>query len=51
MDRKSKHRSRVLIQGELDDMGARTEHKPHESLNYPGQAIRKAKETSGTAIK
>jgi transposase len=37
IDKKQKHKRRVLTEEKLDDMGARLEHTPRKSLKRPAQ--------------
>jgi transposase len=51
IDKKTKHKHRVLTEEELDDTGARLQHTPRKSLKCLAQEIGESKSSASTATK
>jgi hypothetical protein len=49
IDKKTKHKHRVLTEEKLDEIGARLEHKPRKSLKCPAQGTKVSKSSARTA--
>jgi hypothetical protein len=49
IDKKMKHKHRLLTEEKLDDIGARLEHTPRKSLKHLAQEIGMSKSSAKTA--
>jgi hypothetical protein len=49
IDKKQKHKRRVLIEEKLDDIGDRFEHTPRKSLKHQAQETGVSKSSARTA--